>query len=156
VRVTAYVTGRVLRSSTYVVQFFRMATRRPGYWFCLIAVGFAPAALGLNPDYKLTQYVHRMWQTQPGSPQTTLFAVAQTKTGDLWLGTETGIVRFDGVRFTSVPELQNASLEDTRARGFAEDSQGRTWIVSNNYGLLRVGGDGVKTFTAADGVPKAD
>src|SRR5437016_2465748 len=73
-------------------------------WVAVLFLG-APAASGLNPEHKLTQYVHRIWQTQPGLPQTAIFAVSQTRDGYLWLGTESGVVRFDGVRFTPVPEL---------------------------------------------------
>src|SRR6266852_433146 len=126
--------------------------------FVWVAVLFwgAPAASGLNPEHRLTQYVHRIWQTQPGLPQTAIFAVSQTRDGYLWLGTESGVVRFDGVRFSPVPGLERASLGDLWARSFIEDSMGRMWIISGDYRLIRVGGDGVKILTAADGLPSGE
>src|SRR5712691_2373824 len=126
--------------------------------FVWVAVLFwgAPAASGLNPEHRLTQYVHRIWQTQPGLPQTAIFAVSQTRDGYLWLGTESGVVRFDGVRFTPVPALERAQFDDIRARAFAEDSRGRVWIVSSNLGLVRVDDEGTKVFTAEDGLPRGE
>lgn len=121
-----------------------------------LLIGISPQAFALNPDHKLTQYVHRIWQTQPGLPQSSIYAVAQTRDGYLWLGTESGIVRFDGVRFTPAPELDRASLGGIRAREFTQDSEGRIWIVSSDFGLVRVGEDGVKTFTARDGLPPGE
>src|SRR5438477_6007216 len=87
----------------------------PSVWVCAWVTALfwgAPAASGLNPEHRLTQYVHRIWQTQPGLPQTAIFAVSQTRDGYLWLGTGSGVVRFDGVRFTPVPELERAQLDD--------------------------------------------
>src|SRR5882672_10037268 len=95
-------------------------------------LGFVMPASGLDPQHGLTQYVHRIWQTEPGLPQTTIFTVRQTRDGYLWLGTESGIVRFDGVRFARAPGLDQAAFDDIRARSFAEDSLGRLWIMSSN------------------------
>ncbi len=35
----------------------------------MLALGFAGTALGLDPNHKLTQYLHRTWQTQAGLSQ---------------------------------------------------------------------------------------
>jgi ligand-binding sensor domain-containing protein len=122
----------------------------------MLFVGLTRPASALNPDHKLTQYVHRIWQTQAGLPQTSISAVTQGRDGYLWLGTESGVVRFDGIRFTPVPELERASLADLWAHTFVEDSQGRMWIVTSDSGLVRVGKDGVKVFSARDGLPWGD
>src|SRR5580704_13058738 len=74
----------------------------------VLLVGSAPTAFGLSPNLKLTQYVHRIWQTEPGLPPTSILWVTQSVDGYLWLGTESGVVRFDGVRFTPIPELERA------------------------------------------------
>lgn len=120
-------------------------------WLALCLWTALPAS-ALQPEQKLTQYVHRIWQTQPN----TLQAVTQTHDGYLWLGTESGILRFDGVRFSRVPELEQASLGDFWARSLVEDSLGRMWIISGDYRLIRVGGDGVKVLTGKDGLPSAE
>src|SRR5216683_7269326 len=117
---------------TMIVTNIRTANRRPdiGRWsagrslpgvFALLLLPLiAEPSFALNPEHKLTQYVHRIWQTQPGLPQTSISAVTQTRDGYIWLGTESGVVRFDGVRFTPIPELERASLGDIWARTFVE------------------------------------
>jgi signal transduction histidine kinase/ligand-binding sensor domain-containing protein len=116
----------------------------------------SPAARALNPEHKLTQYVHRVWQTQQGLPQTSIFVVTQIHSGYLWLGTESGIVRFDGVRFTPVPELVRSSLDTIRSHTIVEDSRGRVWIVSTNFGLVRIDASGIKRFQRSDGLSDGD
>jgi len=113
----------------------------------------SPFVFALNPDHKLTQYIHRIWQTQPGLPQTSISAVSQTRDGYIWLGTESGVVRFDGVRFTPIPELEQAGLGDIWARSFTEDSLGRVWILTSDSKLIRVAPHDVKVFGSEQGLP---
>lgn len=41
----------------------------------------------------------RSWQIDQGLPNNTIYGLAQTPDGYLWLGTPTGLARFDGARF---------------------------------------------------------
>ena len=61
---------------------------------------FAQRGLVLDPDKALTQYVQHVWNSDDGLPQNTVRALTQTQDGYLWLGTEEGLARFDGIRFT--------------------------------------------------------
>ena len=70
-----------------------------------LALFAAWPASALDPGRQLTQYLKRIWQTPQGLPQSGIFAIHQTHDGYLWLGTGDGLVRFDGVRFTSPAEL---------------------------------------------------
>src|SRR5690349_20743614 len=63
-------------------------------------------AFCLDPAKAITQYAHQVWTTQDGIPQNSVRAFAQTPDGYLWLGTQAGLARFDGVQFT-VFELSN-------------------------------------------------
>jgi ligand-binding sensor domain-containing protein len=56
-------------------------------------------ALRLDPDQSIAQYVFESWQEDDGLPQSSVTAVAQTLDGFLWLATDEGLVRFDGVSF---------------------------------------------------------
>lgn len=126
-------------------------------WFLLagIAAGLAGSgtALALKPNHRITQYRHRIWQSQPGLPLTSIYVVKQTSDGYLWLGTLSGVVRFDGVRFSPVAALQEASLGDLWTRDMEEDAAGNVWMTTNDFKLLRVGPSGVKVFTEEDGLP---
>ena len=112
-----------------------------------------PWASALDPNHNLAQSVHRIWQTQPGLRQSTINVVTQTGDGYLWLGTPSGVVRFDGSHFSSVPALEQASLGDLWARTIVEDSARRVWMLSNDFRLVLVGEAGVKAFSDEDGLP---
>jgi ligand-binding sensor domain-containing protein len=61
---------------------------------------FATNAIALDPSKAISQYVHGHWDTESGLPQNSVSAVLQTRDGYIWAGTQEGLVRFDGVRFT--------------------------------------------------------
>src|SRR5580658_7506848 len=54
--------------------------------------------LALNPSLDISQYAHTSWTFRNGFLNGAVYAIAQTPDGYLWLGTQSGVVRFDGVR----------------------------------------------------------
>ena len=66
---------------------------------CLCVVLLRAAVTGLDPSRQISQYGHTAWRTQDGDFRGTPHAITQTTDGYLWIGTEAGLVRFDGVRF---------------------------------------------------------
>jgi len=68
---------------------------------CLTWVLLLPdTAHALDPNERLTQYMHAAWRTQDGSLPAGMFSVAQTADGFLWLtSVSQGLYRFDGIRF---------------------------------------------------------
>src|SRR5580658_4732183 len=67
----------------------------------LILLACCPCAFSLNPSLDINQYAHKAWTVREGFFKGSINAIAQTPDGYLWLGTELGLLRFDGVR--SVP-----------------------------------------------------
>ena len=130
-----------------------MSRSRIGMACAALALVCAGTAYGLDPNYKLTQYFHRIWQAQQGLPQTSIYAVRQMNDGYLWVGTQSGIVRFDGSDFTPLPQLQNAGLGDVWARVIIEDKRGQTWINANDFGLIRMNAESVTVLSEKDGLP---
>ena len=63
----------------------------------------------LNPRRALTQYTRTVWTQEHGLPQDTVRAIAQTKDGYLWLGTDEGLAQFDGYDFV-VFNKENGAL----------------------------------------------
>jgi ligand-binding sensor domain-containing protein/signal transduction histidine kinase len=96
-------------------------------------------------------FTFRSWQRQQGLPQDLIRAIAQTKDGYLWVGTDDGVARFDGVKFVSfgLPE----GLHSGSARTLFGDSQGTLWIGSVGGGLIRWRDGRFTTFTMRDGLP---
>jgi ligand-binding sensor domain-containing protein/signal transduction histidine kinase len=119
----------------------------------LVTLGLPNSAFGLDPSRQLTQYVHRIWQTQQGLPQGSILQITQTREGYLWLATQTGLVRFDGVRFQDADDIIPGAPANLWARAAVEDQQGRLWVGSNDSGIYRLGPDGVNQYTTAQGLP---
>jgi ligand-binding sensor domain-containing protein len=113
----------------------------------------AASAFGLDPNRKLTQYVHRIWQTQQGLTDATVYSVIQTKDGYLWLGTQGGLVRFDGVRFTPVEGIYPDAPTNIWIRDLMQDSQGALWIGTNESGVFRLENGSFTHFSDKDGLP---
>ncbi len=113
----------------------------------LIAAVISRPAFGLDPARSLTQYIHRIQQMQPGLPQAAIFSIWQSHDGYLWLGTQRGLARFDGVRFTPLDETGGVSLQDTWVRSLYEDKRGDLWIGTNDAGLIRLSGREMKRFS---------
>jgi ligand-binding sensor domain-containing protein len=78
--------------------------RRPGLLRRLVLVLFVslalPSALALDPSKPLSQAGHRAWQVQDAPFSGTPLAMTRTSDGYLWIAMTSGLVRFDGFRFT--------------------------------------------------------
>ncbi len=55
-------------------------------------------AFALDPALDISQYAHTAWKVRDGFAKGFIYAIAQTPDGYLWLGTEFGLLRFDGIR----------------------------------------------------------
>src|SRR5271166_2202006 len=63
-----------------------------------ILLACCPCVSALDPSFDISQYAHTAWKIREGFTKGTIFSRAQTPDGYLWLGTEFGLVRFDGVQ----------------------------------------------------------
>lgn len=93
----------------------------------------------------------RSWQREQGLPQGAIRTMAQARNGYLWLGTDTGLVRFDGVRF--VPFGEHEGVHCGAVSKIFEDRQGAFWIGSTNSGLMRWQDGKFATLSTKDGLP---
>jgi signal transduction histidine kinase/ligand-binding sensor domain-containing protein len=117
----------------------------------LLLLACASTARALDPGRSLTQYVHRIWQMQQGLPEATIYSVAQTADGFLWLGTQRGVVRFDGVRFTHIRDPAGGPLEDLWVRAILPDAHNGLWLATEGAGLLYLKDGTVRRFAPPDG-----
>ena len=65
----------------------------------VLACLYPVSARALDPSKHISQYAHAAWRTQDGFFSGAPNAITQTVDGYVWIGTSTGLVRFDGVRF---------------------------------------------------------
>ncbi len=95
--------------------------------FTLVAA-LCPCAFSLNPDLDINQYAHKTWTVDEGFFKGSVYAIAQTPDGYLWLGTEFGVARFDGVRSVEWQPPNGEHLPGGRIRSLLAAHDGRLWI----------------------------
>ncbi|MGE5341448.1 MAG: two-component regulator propeller domain-containing protein [Candidatus Omnitrophota bacterium] len=89
----------------------------------------------LDPNRALSQYGFHLWDMKSGLPCNTIYTVCQTRDGYLWIGTEDGLVRFDGLKFTRYNRTNVPQLTDNVIRALFQDRTGTLWIGSLSGGL---------------------
>jgi diguanylate cyclase (GGDEF)-like protein len=94
-------------------------------------------AHALDPDKAITQYVQTAWNSASGLPENSVHAIAQTSDGYLWLGTEEGLTRFDGVRFVTYTFHNSPGLASDYIGVLAADQDGSLWAGTDS-GLTHV------------------
>ena len=95
----------------------------------------SPAA-ALDSKKPTTQYILDVWQTEQGLPQNTVQALLQSRSGYLWLGTQEGLVRFDGVRFQSFDPRTAPGMKRSSILSLYEAADGTIWAGLSGGGLL--------------------
>jgi ligand-binding sensor domain-containing protein len=97
-------------------------------------------------------YVSRVWRTQDGLPENRIRAIAQTPDGYLWLGTSSGLARFDGLRFVVYARVNTPSMTDDNIRALAVSPDGSLWGATDGGGLLHYQGGHFQTFGPREGL----
>jgi signal transduction histidine kinase/ligand-binding sensor domain-containing protein len=93
---------------------------------CLLAC--CSSAFALNPSLDVSQYAHTSWKIRDGFTKGAINAIAQTPDGYLWLGTEFGLVRFDGIQSVPWQPPNNQQLPSTDIRSLLVTRDGTLWI----------------------------
>jgi signal transduction histidine kinase/CheY-like chemotaxis protein/ligand-binding sensor domain-containing protein len=94
-------------------------------------------AWGLDPKLALTQFGHDVWTTSSGLPHDSVRAIAQTADGYLWIATNAGLARFDGVSFTIFNESNAPLLKGTTVTAMQAAPDGSLYLGTVNAGVLR-------------------
>jgi len=106
-------------------------------------------------DLALSQLILDNWTSTQGLPQNSVLSMVQTRNGYLWMGTEEGFVRFDGISFT-VFDKGNLPLENHHANILLEDAASPIlWIGTDGGGLVRFNYQTGEThlYTEKEGLP---
>ena len=106
-----------------------------------VSLLFASAPLlALDPSLAVSQYAHTAWTVRDGFSLGNVYAMAQTPDGYLWLGTEFGLFRFDGVRFLPWQPPAGQQLPDKNINSLLVTRDGSLWI--GTFGGLVILRDG--------------
>jgi ligand-binding sensor domain-containing protein/signal transduction histidine kinase len=100
------------------------------------AVCLSVLASALDQNRMISQYMRNSWGTEQGFKGGSVSALAQTTDGYLWIGTEKGLVRFDGLNFRQF-EQANPSFSIGPVQTLLADGQGNLWILLRSTKLLR-------------------
>ena len=96
---------------------------------CFLLCFFAPISLwAVDPSLHISQYAHTAWRIQDGVFSGTPRAISQTTDGYIWIGTKSGLVRFDGVRFVPWIPPDGEQLPSSRINSLLGTPDGSLWI----------------------------
>src|SRR5215467_1625854 len=86
------------------------------------------SAFALNPSLDVSQYAHTAWKIRDGFAKGAIESIAQTPDGYLWLGTEFGLLRFDGVKAVPWQPPQDQHLPSDYIIRLLTARDGTLWI----------------------------
>ena len=97
--------------------------------FGILLLFLAPSsAWAVDPARHISQYAHSAWRTQDAVFNGSPVVITQTTDGYLWIGTNVGLLRFDGVRFSSWNPPGGQRLLDSRIYSLLGAHDGSLWI----------------------------
>lgn len=133
---------------------YRVRAMARGFAACawLAWPGLLVAAVPTANDYGLADQSVDVWETAQGLPQNTVTAIAQTRDGYLWLGTQGGLACFDGSRFQTFTDFGNAEFPSSRITTLCADRDGGLWIGTAEGGASYLFRGKFQSFTTRDGL----
>jgi signal transduction histidine kinase/ligand-binding sensor domain-containing protein len=105
-----------------------MAVRGNALGAVLAALLACPCAFALNPALDVSQYGHSLWRFRDGVAKEPIRSMAQTPDGYLWLGTDFGLYRFDGVRAVPWQPPPDQHLPSVLVERLMAARDGTLWI----------------------------
>jgi ligand-binding sensor domain-containing protein/signal transduction histidine kinase len=85
----------------------------------------------------LSQYIHDYWGGEQGFNGGPVTSFAQTPDGYLWIATEKGLIRFDGLTFRPFQQASPSTFPIGAVQGLVTDAQGNLWILLQSTKVLR-------------------
>jgi signal transduction histidine kinase len=103
----------------------------------LASTCFAYRAYGLDPERTMSQYAREQWGRERGFPGGSVTAITQTRDGYLWIGTDQGLMRFDGVNFRVFGQASPTTFSIGAVQELMADGAGDLWILLQSTKVLR-------------------
>ncbi len=97
---------------------------------------------------------HQAWSTEQGLPQDSVHAILQDRTGFIWVATEAGIARFDGVSFSVFSHANQPAFTSDDACCLAQDANSDLWVGTAD-GLIRIHDQIFQRFSELEGLPSS-
>lgn len=103
----------------------------------IAALNFAATAHALDPNRLLSQYIEDRWGPENGFPGGPVNSIAQTADGYLWIATDQGLIRFDGLTFQTLQQSNPSISPHAHIFCLATDSDGGLWVQMEGPNVLR-------------------
>ena len=103
-------------------------------------------------DTPTFQYASRAWHIDEGLPDNLVQAITQTADGYLWVGTRSGLARFDGVDFTSYDSKNTPALKNSSITALCADHYNTLWIGTDGGGLVCLRNGRIENFATNNGL----
>jgi ligand-binding sensor domain-containing protein len=114
-------------------------------------------AFATAPVAEALPWMVRTWQSDVGLPDNTVVGIGQTPDGFLWVATQTGLVRFDGLQFRQFTPAAVAGAPVSLFQAMLVDSRSRLWLAREGGIVVCVDqGRTTLALSAADSLPKRD
>lgn len=105
-------------------------------FFIILFFSCVSGMTALNPTRRISQYGHTAWRIQDGVFNGSPIVITQTADGYLWIGTNIGLIRFDGVHFAPWSPPTGERLQDSRIFSLLGTRDGSLWI-GTGYSVAR-------------------
>jgi PAS domain S-box-containing protein len=103
----------------------------------IVLAGLVTGARALDPNRLPSQYVREQWSTETRFPGGAVNGIAQTADGYLWIGTDRGLIRFDGFNFRPVSFASIAAASNVPILQLLTDAGGKLWVRPQGADLVR-------------------
>ncbi|MFO1511918.1 MAG: two-component regulator propeller domain-containing protein [Verrucomicrobiota bacterium] len=124
----------------------------------LVCLGFALAispigfAADTEPVTAVRDFAVRTWGRANGLPGDSVTAILQTRDGYLWVGTNTKLVRFDGVKFTEIQLPGTDANAPAHITALCEDATGKVWVGTQQDGVFCLDANGSQYYRKGQGL----
>ncbi len=131
--------------------------RRPHHFaaIAMMSLWMLPASFGLDPSMAANTYLHNSWTRQDEGPLREVTSLAETKDGYLWLVAGTGLLRFDGLNFSTWRPLAGETWPGDRIKVVCATSDGDLWVGTSG-GVSRLRKGHLTNFSAKQGLPEGE
>ncbi|MEO0575522.1 MAG: diguanylate cyclase [Pseudomonadota bacterium] len=129
---------------TYLAVFARLVA------LALLIVSLPAEAIDLSR--KPSQLTERHWTKANGLPAEFIWGLYQSEAGYLWLATDAGVARFDGLKFETFSTATHDAFLSNDIREVTGGPVGTIWAASVGGGLLRIRGREVTRFDRETGL----